>query len=167
MVGQGFVTNYHTLLTTRLLLGLFEAGFFPAATYLLGDWYCRFELQWRMSIFFSAASMAGAFSGLLAFALQNMDGIGRLEGWRWIFIMEGIVTVVVGCCIPFILPDSPARASFLSPQEKAFIKDRLERDSGTSSGRVQTMESFNAAHIMSLVLDWKIWFTIFIYWGNT
>ena len=57
------------------MLGLCESGFFPAATYLLTTWYCRFEVQTRLAIFFSAASMAGAFSGLLAFGIEKMDGV--------------------------------------------------------------------------------------------
>lgn len=92
MICQGIVQNLGGLVTTRALLGLFEAGFFPASTYLLGEWYCRFELQLRLAVFFGAASLAGAFSGLLAAGLQQMDGVGDLAGWRWIFIMEGIVT---------------------------------------------------------------------------
>ncbi|EFX06176.1 major facilitator superfamily transporter nicotinic acid transporter [Grosmannia clavigera kw1407] len=167
MTCQGTVQNYHGLLVTRILLGFFEAGFFPASTYLLGDWYCRFELQWRLSVFFSASSMAGAFSGLLAFAIEKMDGIGKLAGWRWIYILEGIATVLIGCVIPWILPDSPERASFLTSQEKEFIRNRLEQDSGTSSGRVQTADPLKWAYVWAAVLDWKIWFTVFIYWGNT
>jgi MFS family permease len=50
-------------------------------------WYCRHEIQFRQALFFSAASVAGAFSGLLAFGISKMDGVGNLEGWRWIFIL--------------------------------------------------------------------------------
>jgi MFS family permease len=60
-----------------------QAGLFPAATFILTNWYCRHELQGRMAVFYSAASMAGAFSGLLAFAIVKMDGVGGLAGWRW------------------------------------------------------------------------------------
>lgn len=167
MTCQGIVKNFAGLVATRTLLGVFEAGFFPASTYLLGEWYCRFEVQWRLSIFFSAASLAGAFSGLLAFALDKMDGLGNLEGWRWIFIIEGIVTVVVGVSVPWTLPDSPAAASFLSQSQKELIVSRLEQDSGTEAGRVETGESFQWSSLKSAMLDWRIWFTIFIYWGNT
>lgn len=155
------------MLAARIILGACEAGFFPAASYLVGEWYCRFEIQWRLSIFFSAASMAGAFSGLLAFALQKMDGLGGLEGWRWIFVIEGILTCVVGISIPWTLPDSPQTATFLTPEEKAFIKHRMEQDSGTEPGTVQLAEDFKWSSLKSAFLDWKIWFTVFIYWGNT
>ncbi|KAJ4248461.1 hypothetical protein NW762_012798 [Fusarium torreyae] len=154
-------------MAVRIILGAFEAGFFPAASYLVGEWYCRFELQWRLAMFFSAASLSGAFSGLLAFALEKMDGIGGLKGWRWIFIIEGIITCLVGMSLPWTLPDSPSTASFLTPEEKEFIKARLERDSGTPSGRVQTRESFKWKYLRSAFADWKIWFTVFVYWGNT
>lgn len=167
VVCHGFVKGYHSLLAARIILGVCEAGFFPAASYLVGDWYCRFELQWRMSVFFSAASLAGAFSGLLAFALEKMDGVGGLRGWRWIFIIEGIVTVFVGAMVPWILPDSPQRASFLTIEEKALIKHRLEQDSGTVEGKILTSEGFRWLYVKSALLDWKIWFSIFIYWGNT
>lgn len=83
MTMQGLVQNYHGIIITRTLLGLTECGFFPAATYLLTTWYCRFEVQTRLAVFFSAAAMASAFSGLLAFAIDKMDGVGNLEGWRW------------------------------------------------------------------------------------
>ncbi|KAJ3530518.1 hypothetical protein NM208_g9294 [Fusarium decemcellulare] len=167
VVGSGFAQGYRSLLATRVILGACEAGFFPAASYLVGEWYCRFEIQWRLSIFFSAASLAGAFSGLLAFALEKMDGIGELEGWRWIFICEGILTCVVGMTIPWTLPDSPQTARFLTTEEKAFIRNRLEQDSGTASGTVQTSEGFKWMFLRSAFADWKIWFTVFIYWGNT
>lgn len=99
-------------------MGLAEAGFFPAATYLLTTWYCRWEVQTRISIFFSSASLVGAFSGLLAFGIQHMAGIAGLGGWQWIFVLEGVMTVLVGFTIPFVLPDSPNTARFLTSAEK-------------------------------------------------
>lgn len=83
MTLMGIVQNYHGLLAARFMLGVAEAGFFPAATYLLTIWYRRYELQKRLAVFYTAASAAGAFSGLLAFGLQQMEGVGGLSGWRW------------------------------------------------------------------------------------
>lgn len=167
MTCQGVVQNFSGLVVTRTFLGFFEAGFFPASTYLLGEWYCRFEIQWRLSIFFSAASLAGAFSGLLAFALDKMDGLGNLAGWRWIFIIEGIATVVMGASVPWTLPDSPKTASFLSQNQKHLILSRLRQDSGMNAGAVETEDKLHWASLKSALLDWRVWFTIFIYWGNT
>lgn len=163
----GAVQGYKGLIVTRLLLGVTEAGFFPAATFLITEWYLRFEVQTRLAIFYTAASMAGAFSGLLAFAIQKMDGIAGLAGWRWIFILEGAATVFIGFTVLWLLPDSPERASWLTPEEKKFLRARLEKDSGTKAGRVETLDHFKLKYLTAALTDWKIWFTVLIFWGNT
>ncbi|KAH7083510.1 retrograde regulation protein 2 [Paraphoma chrysanthemicola] len=165
VVTTGIVHNYSGLLLARFFLGVTEAGFFPAATYLLTCWYKRHELQTRMAIFYSAGSMAGAFSGLLAYAINYMDGIAGLEGWRWIMILEGILTVVVGFLCPFILPNSPATASFLTAPEKAHIIRGLQNDSG-STGQVETSEKYHKRYIFAAIKDLKIYISVLIYWGN-
>lgn len=86
-IGQGLVKNLEGLIALRVLLGLFEAGFFPGALYLITMWYKRYELQWRVNLFFSSAILAGAFSGLLAYAIASLDGTAGYGGWSWIFIM--------------------------------------------------------------------------------
>ena len=167
MLCQGFVTSYETLLVTRVLLGITEAGFFPAAAFLITTWYCRFEVQTRLALFYTAASLAGAFSGLLAYGISHMDGVGGLRGWQWIFILEGIVTVLGGILVPFILPDSPETAKFLTEEERQTIIRRLRQDAGTPAGQVETKEPFQWRFVRAAFLDWKIWFAIFIFWGNT
>ena len=69
MTLMGLVQNYHGLLIARLFLGVTEAGLYPGVAYYITMWYCRDEAQFRQALFFSAASVAGAFSGLLAFAI--------------------------------------------------------------------------------------------------
>lgn len=66
-----------------------RSGFFPAAVFLISRWYMPNETQVRIALFYSASALSGAFSGLLAFAIAKMDGVAGLEGWRWIFILEG------------------------------------------------------------------------------
>lgn len=148
------------------MLGVTEAGFFPAATYLLTTWYCRWEVQTRLALFFSAASLAGAFSGLLAFAIQHMDGIGGLGGWRWIFILEGIFTVIIGASVPWVLPDSPDSAKFLTQAEKDIVNYRLAHDSGTAAGRVGTKEKFQWKYLWEVLTDPKIYLGVVMFWGN-
>lgn len=101
---QGVVQNYSGLLATRFFLGvfdsfrillalqnrgslfagLFESGMFPGCFYLLSSWYLRTEAQRRYSFFFSSTTLAGAFAGLLAAAIQKMNGIAGYAGWRWV-----------------------------------------------------------------------------------
>lgn len=167
MTFQGIVKSYNQLLVTRIFLGLTESGFFPAASYLLTTWYCRFEVQTRMACFFSAASLAGAFSGLLAFGIEKMEGIGGLEGWRWIFILEGIITVLVGFTLHWALPDSPATASFLDTHEKAFLERRLMQDAGTKAGHVNMHDGFQWHILRAALTEWKIYLAVIVYWGNS
>lgn len=61
-----------------------RAGFFPGAILIISKWYMPHESQTRIAIFFTASAIAGAFSGLLAFAIAKMDGVGGYEGWRWV-----------------------------------------------------------------------------------
>jgi sugar phosphate permease len=96
-----------------------------------------------------------------------MDGVAGLGGWRWIFILEGIVTVVVGATLYWILPDSPQTASWLEPWEQQYLINRLAQDSGTKGGRVQTAEKFQWRYIIAALTDFKIWLAVIVYWGNS
>lgn len=81
MTGMGFVKNFPGLLVARMFLGITEAGLFPGVSFYLTQWYRRYEISWRVSLFFSAATVAGAFGGLLARLINLMDGTAGLEGW--------------------------------------------------------------------------------------
>lgn len=94
-----------------------------------------------MSAFFSAASISGAFSGLLAFGIIKMNGVGGRPGWAWIFILEGLFTVVFGVLSYFLLPRSPAHARFLNSDEKDYIVSALKRDGAT--GKNDAADSFS------------------------
>lgn len=121
MICQGFVQNYGGLLATRFLLGLAEAGIFPGSFYLISFWYKQEEAQQRFTIYWSSTICAGAFGGLLASAIANMDGIRGLSNWRWVFILEGIVTVLVGIVAFFSITDFPREAKWLSQENREFI----------------------------------------------
>lgn len=80
-------------------------------------------------------------------------------------ILEGTLTVIVGCLCPFILPNSPATASFLTAPEKTYIIQALQNDSG-STGRVETAEKYHKRYIIAALKDIKIYISVLIYWGN-
>lgn len=150
------------------------------AQYYLTLWYCRHEIQLRQAMFFSAASIAGAFSGLLAFGISKMDGVGGLEGWRWIFILEGIVTVLVAFCAFFLIYDFPDTAPFLTEEERDFVVRRLRYQGQTpvtvgediqggaaTPEQIQVGEAdeFQWKYVRQAFADWQIWVNIFVYWG--
>ncbi|KAF2993364.1 hypothetical protein E8E14_000085 [Neopestalotiopsis sp. 37M] len=159
-VGQGLARNVGQLIACRFLLGLFEAGLFPGCVYLISMYYKRYELQWRMSLFFCASIIAGAFSGLLAFAIANMGGVGGYEAWRWIFILEGLLTIVVGCVSKWWIVDWPETASFLSADERQVLILRLAQDTGEA--RMDHLDRTSAKRIAT---DWKIYAGTVAYFG--
>lgn len=107
MTLMGLVTNFKSLIIVRMALGLAEGGLFPGVTWYITLWYRRHECGLRMAIFFSAATAAGAFGGLLARGISEMRGIGGKPGWAWIFILEGIATIVVAFFARWIINDNP------------------------------------------------------------
>ncbi|GJN74814.1 hypothetical protein PLICBS_008907 [Purpureocillium lilacinum] len=156
-VGQGLVRNFHGLVGLRLVLGVFEAGLFPGGTYLMSAYYARYELQWRFSLFVSAIIIAGAFGGIFAFGLAKLDGVGNYEGWRWIFIIEGIITVLVGVVSKFWLVDWPDQAKFLSAEEKTQLARKLAAD---SAGGAAKMDRLDGPAVRRILKDWKIYLGI-------
>jgi MFS family permease len=129
-------------------------------------WYQREEMQFRQALFFSAASIAGAFSGLLAYAIDNMDGVAGVAGWRWIFILEGIATVLVAAGSAFLLHDFPETAGFLTEEERAFVVHRLKYQGQVVGGRrVAQAEEFRWRYVWDAFLDWQVWVNIWVYWG--
>ncbi|GAB1320005.1 High-affinity nicotinic acid transporter [Madurella fahalii] len=166
MTLMGIVTNYGGLLTARIFLGVTEAGLFPGVAYYLTNWYKREEMQLRQAMFFSAASVAGAFSGLLAFAIGKMDGIAGLHGWQWIFILEGIATTVVAGIAFYALYDFPETAGFLTDEERAFVVHRLRyQGQDPSRSRVAQADEFKWGYVAQAFLDWHIWVNILVYYG--
>jgi MFS family permease len=90
------------------------------------------DLAARISYFYCASALSGAFSGLLAAAIAKMDGVGGYEGWRWIFLLERIFTVFLGISCFFFLVDSPSLSKrWLEPEEIRFLElQRFIKDGG-------------------------------------
>ncbi|KAG7445008.1 MFS general substrate transporter [Guyanagaster necrorhizus] len=161
MTVQGLVHNYGGLLGMRWMLGTFEAGLFPGVNYYLSCWYKRSEFGIRAAVFFSAATVSGAFGGLLAAAISNMEGIGGKPAWAWIFIIQGLATVVAGFASFWIIQDFPDTAKFLSEEERTVVVRRLQGDDQFSAAG----EKLRMKYIMQSLLDWKTWVGIVIYMG--
>lgn len=176
MITMGTVKNYLGLLATRALLGTFESALFPGISYILSMYYKKNELLVRQAIFFSAASMAGAFSGLLAAGISKMDGVGGYEGWRWIFILEGLVTFVAGVFSFWFFPLFPKKATFLTELEREFVLYRVHYSSNLDGQKLTAHNSGGQANIgedhsndrkylWAVFKDWQCWFQLFTYMG--
>lgn len=108
MTCMGLVHNFSGLLVCRSFLGIAEGGLFPGISYFITMWYRRSECGFRMALFFSAATAAGAFGGLLARGISEMEGVGGKPGWAWIFILEGLLTLFIGGFSYWAVNDYPA-----------------------------------------------------------
>lgn len=120
-----------------------------------------------MAIFYAAASLSGAFSGLLAFAIQSMNGVDGLGGWQWIFIIEGLVPVALSFVVWKLLPDSPETAGFLKTEEKEFIINRLALETGSGHGRVTNTDKITLAYVLAGFKEWRVWAAVVMFWANT
>ncbi|OAX38186.1 MFS general substrate transporter [Rhizopogon vinicolor AM-OR11-026] len=153
------VNSFESLVIARMCLGLAGAGLFPGVNYYICRWYPRSERSKRISIFFSAAIIAGAFSGFLAYAIDNMEGIGGLHGWQWIFCLEGLATIVVACLSVFFIHDSPETATFLTEPEREYIMDVLKLDANHLS------TDYSIQFISQAMKDYKLYIQVLIYMG--
>ncbi len=128
---QSATQTYGGLVAARFFLGVAESPVFPGCLFLMSSWYTRSELAHRFAWFFSGNQLASAFGGLIsAGILANLDGSLGLSAWRWLFIILGVVTVFVGICAIFILPNYPSNTRWLSEDERAYAQWRLIADTG-------------------------------------
>lgn len=149
---SGFITNIGGLYAARLVLGACEGGLFPGLNLYLTMVYKREEQARRVSYLFVCAALSGAFGGLLAYLILKMDGVGGYAGWRWVYIIEGVFSIVVAFIVWFGLPNDPSNAYFLNDREKELMRIRSEQ-------RAQYMgtEDFSWDEVFIELRDPKLW----------
>lgn len=125
---EATVFNYGSLMAARWFLGVCESAFFPGIIFYLSTFYRRHELARRLSIFYSAANIANAFSGLLSYGVFQIKHT-KLHGWQILFLIEGAATVVFSIVAFIVLPRSAESAKFLNDEEKEIARKRIELDS--------------------------------------
>ncbi|GES78704.1 MFS general substrate transporter [Rhizophagus clarus] len=150
-----FVNNFSELMSARFFLGACEAGFFPGAIYYITTWYKRSETNSRIAIFFIGNSFAGSLSGLLAYCVVRLDGKLDLKGWQWLFLIEGLMTIVVSTLSYFFLSNYPEKTKWLSDKERKYAAGRLKNDAGKAHA-----EHFDKKQIYAALTDWKVYLTM-------
>lgn len=147
VICAGCQSTYGGWIAFRLILGFVEAGIYPGCTFILTAWYSPKELHTRMTVFYSAASIAGAFSGLLAYGIGHLDYTWGYRGWRWIYVLEGLLAVVVGAVSFFWICPTPARVEgWLSDEEKEYLMLRNKYAAGGETG-IKEKEDFSLGDI--------------------
>ncbi|KAH8899811.1 MFS general substrate transporter [Thozetella sp. PMI_491] len=151
-VGAALVQNYVSLLVVRLFTGLSEA-FIQGAVFYLSFWYKYNELGFRGSLLSSTVALAGAFNGLLAYAIQqNLDGHNGWAAWRWIFLIEGVLPIGWCFLVAIFLPPTPEAMRWgVSPAEKVFLVRRAAEAHNTGSNKV------NLKLVPRVLIDPQFW----------
>ncbi|WP_022887132.1 MFS transporter [Glaciibacter superstes] len=125
-IATAFVWNDGSLVTVRILLGLAEAGMYPGLLLYLGYWASKRRRASNWLLFQISLPLSLAFGSLFSSMLLNLDGVMGLEGWRWVFIIEGVITLLTAVLIFFALPDKPKDAKWLTVEERTAVEGALD-----------------------------------------
>jgi len=139
-------------------LGIAESGFLPGVVYYLSLWFTPNERAFRLALFLSSVNVAGAISGLAAYGLLQLNGFGGLQGWQWLFLIEGIPSIVFGVFTYFILPSSPSQVKWLTQEEKEFAQNRV-----SNALRESNHSRISKEQIKIVFTDKRIWLGSFLY----
>ncbi|KAK1671242.1 pantothenate transporter liz1 [Colletotrichum godetiae] len=160
VIGMGFAKNIKTMYALRFFIGLFEACAFPGYIAMLGGWYGPKELTKRLAILLQVESIASMFSGYLQAGLySSMDGRHGIAGWRWLFIMDAIISLPIAFWGFFGLPDLPhnTKAFYWSAEHVKYGIDRIEKLGQKAQQKLTWKEA------KRIYLGWEIWVFIVPY----
>lgn len=151
-IGTGFVRNYTDAIICRLALGFVEAGVVPAITFVLSTIYPRHSQGKRVASIYGATAISGAFGGLIAYGIQVMGDRLGLASWRWLFIIEGAISMFLGMLCWFALPKTASSAWFLTHEETLLMEERMKRDMAYVGS-----EEFSWSFVWMALTDIIVW----------
>ncbi|OAQ70990.1 major facilitator superfamily transporter [Pochonia chlamydosporia 170] len=157
----GMVQSFGGLLVSRVFLGLVQGGVFPGLVYFISMWYQSHECGLRIAMFYSVAVAGGSFNSLIGSCILHLKGIGGLDGWSWLFIIEGAVTFVAALSAYWFMQDYPETANFLASAERRLVLRRIDEEQSSMP------KEFRFKYIKDALLDWKIWIHMIITLGIT
>ncbi|KAG1112314.1 hypothetical protein G6F42_014778 [Rhizopus arrhizus] len=159
---HALVHNFSGFVAVRIFIAVTEAGFIPACLTYLTGWYKTTELATRLAWFWGIQAFASAFSGLISFGVFRMAGIANLEGWKWLFLLDGIMTHIVGIIAFFYLPANALKTSgglrgkvgWFTEREKQIAVTRIIRDDLTKK---EQFKKITLADVKIALVDTKLW----------
>lgn len=151
-IGTAFVRSWESLLACRLILGLCEAGFFPCISLYITMVYNRQEQGLRFAYLFAATSFSGMFGGLLATGITKIGEAGGLRPWSWLYIVEGLFSLLVLPWAWYGLPEYPAKAKWWTPEEAEAMEMRELQ-------RLEYMgtEKLEWSQVRSALKEWRVY----------
>ncbi|KFK96206.1 MULTISPECIES: 4-hydroxyphenylacetate permease [unclassified Serratia (in: enterobacteria)] len=123
-----FATGPNSLYVLRMLVGIAEAGFLPGLLLYLTYWFPAYYRARANALFMIAMPVTMALGSLASGYILSMDGLLDLRGWQWLFLLEGFPSVLLGAVVWFYLDDSPAKAKWLTDDDKACLQEMMEAD---------------------------------------
>ncbi|RIB28136.1 major facilitator superfamily domain-containing protein [Gigaspora rosea] len=158
VIAMAFVKNYSQLMATRFFLGTFQTGLYSGVIFYITKWYKRSERSYRISYFNAGIIISGAFNGLIAFSISSLNGKFGFNGWQWIFLIEGAITVIIAFFCYFLISDYPEITIWLTDDERKLAVDRLRIDTGHAYAT-----PFDKHQITSAFKDFKVYVFTLIY----
>ncbi|CAN8103904.1 unnamed protein product [Discula destructiva] len=156
----GIVHNFAGMVVVRFFLGFVEAAFLPGTLLILSKWYTRRELTTRNAILFCGNLISNAFSALVgAGVLSNMQGTLGHAAWRWLFWIEGAVTMLIAIGAAFILPDLPHNTRGFTEEERQVAQLRMMEDVGEAD--TDSKDQRTADGLRMAMKDGKVWLMMF------
>lgn len=152
-MATAFTVGIYSFYTWRVLLGLAEGAFTPAATLYIGLWFPRSERATAMAWLYTTTSLQAVIGGPLSGAILELPSFFGLASWQWLFIIEGLPTVVVAFLARRYLTDRPEEANWLDSSQRAELVTALRRGASASV----------ASNNFTALRDWRVWGVAFVY----
>jgi ACS family tartrate transporter-like MFS transporter len=152
------VSSPRSFYAFRFLLGSAEAGFFPGVILYLRNWFPALARARTVARFMTAAPVAGLMGGPISGALLNLHQRWGLAGWQWLFLLEGVPAILLGCVALRYLTDRPEEALWLPSAERDWLLDAL---------RTEAMSAESGSNARPVLWNGKIWMLALAYFGVT
>lgn len=161
--GTMLVRSATSFYAVRFLLGIVESGFFPGVILYLTFWFTKKHRARMVAAFMSAIPVSGIVAGPISgWILARMNGVGHLSAWQWLFLMEGIPSLIAGAITLYFLTDNPAQAHWLNGREKSMVLVRLQEEEHSKRGAGQARHRFTDAFRSP-----QVWLLCLVYFGIT
>jgi MFS transporter, ACS family, tartrate transporter len=149
-----FVHTPASFYTLRFLLGIAEAGFFPGVVLYITYWIPATSRARAMARFLALTAILGLFGSPLGGLLLKLNGWMGLGGWQWLFLLEGIPSILLAFVVFYTLPDKPTEAKWLTDEEKIWLASRLEREGQHEHAlhRLKLSTAFTDPRLRQLIL---------------